>query len=85
MASVEASLDPRTVATLREWRKAQLEERMAWGSAWTDSGYVFTNEDGSPIYPDRLSKVFRPTGRLLGAAEDQAARLAPQLRLGLPD
>jgi integrase len=27
------ALDPRTVAALRGWRAAQLEERLAWGAA----------------------------------------------------
>lgn len=52
------SLGTFTVEALREWRRQQLEERMAWGPAWVDSGYVFTWEDGEPIHPDRISKVF---------------------------
>jgi len=52
------ALDPRTVAALRSWRAAQLEERLAWGSAWTDSGLVFTREDGMPMHPEWLSDAF---------------------------
>lgn len=51
-------LDPRTVTELRRWRKAQIEERLAWGAGWTDSGYVFTNEDGTPIHPHRVADAF---------------------------
>ncbi len=44
-------IDQDTAAELLAWRKAQLAERMAWGSAWTDSGRVFTREDGTPLRP----------------------------------
>jgi integrase len=39
----------RVTAALRAWRKAQLQERLAWGEAWTDTGLVFTREDGMPV------------------------------------
>ena len=48
-------LDEATVASLRRWRRNQLEDRMAWGEAWADSGYVFTREDGTPLHPDYLA------------------------------
>jgi len=51
-------IDHGTVAVLRAWRKAQLEERLAWGSAWTDSGRVFTREDGTPLRPAWISVRF---------------------------
>ena len=54
----QISLDAGTVAALREWRKRNLEERMAAGEAWDDSPYVFVDELGRPIHPDRVSKVF---------------------------
>ncbi|HZQ79892.1 MAG TPA: site-specific integrase [Acidimicrobiia bacterium] len=53
------ALDPATVAVLREHRARQLEERLAWGPAWTDTGLVFTREDGTEIHPQRLSQYFR--------------------------
>jgi integrase len=59
-------LGRRTVATLRAWRKAQLEERLSWGEAWSDTGYVFTREDGAPVHPDRFSKLFARTIREAG-------------------
>jgi integrase len=46
------ALDPRSVAALRSWRAAHAAERLAWGAGWTDSGLVFTREDGTPIHPD---------------------------------
>jgi integrase len=52
------ALDPGTVRVLHDWRKRQLEERMAWGPAWTDTGRVFTREDGSDLHPERVSELF---------------------------
>lgn len=52
------ALDPRTVAVLREHRKRQIEERLAAGPAYAPGELVFTTEDGSPVHPDRLSKMF---------------------------
>lgn len=54
----QLALDPATVAALREHRKRQLEERMAWGPAWQDSGLVFTREDGSLIHPEAFADQF---------------------------
>jgi integrase len=62
----EIGLDAGTVAVLKEWRKGQLEDRLKWGPAWVDSGYIFTKEDGSPLHPDRVSKIFN---QLVAAAE----------------
>lgn len=53
------ALDPDTVAALREHRRHQLEERMAWGAAWTDSGRVFTREDGVELHPETLTDKFQ--------------------------
>lgn len=50
--------DEATAAVLKTWRKAQLEERVAWGEAWTDSGRVFTYEDGRPLRPAYVSQRF---------------------------
>lgn len=52
------ALDVETVQVLRAWRAAQLRERLEWGPAWTDSGLVFTREDGVGLHPDRISKLF---------------------------
>lgn len=52
------ALDAGTVGVLREHRKAQLAERLALGPAWDDHGLVFTREDGAPVHPDRVSKLF---------------------------
>ena len=44
---------------LRVHRKAQLAERLALGPAYQDEGLVFAREDGAPMHPDRVSKLFR--------------------------
>ena len=54
----QVPIDEETVNVLKAWRKAQLAERMAWGSAWTDSGRVFTREDGTPLRPAWISVRF---------------------------
>jgi integrase len=52
------ALDPGTVTVLREHRRRQLEERLAWGSVWRDNGLVFCREDGSPVHPDGFTRRF---------------------------
>ena len=53
------SLDPATVATLKAHWSRQLEERLAWGPAWHESGLVFTKEDGTLIHPQSASDAFQ--------------------------
>lgn len=52
------ALDTDTVLALREWRTAQIAERLAAGPAWQDTGYLFTRDDGRPIHPDTFSYWF---------------------------
>ncbi|MEU7574065.1 site-specific integrase [Micromonospora sp. NPDC049240] len=52
-------LFPDTAAVLRHWRAQQNRERLAWGPAWNDGGWVFTHEDGQPLYPDTVGRTFR--------------------------
>jgi integrase len=40
-----------TAAALREHRRRQAAERLAAGSLWQDSGWVFTIQDGRPLHP----------------------------------
>jgi hypothetical protein len=58
------------VAVLRRWAKAQSPERLAWGAAYTDSGYVFTAEDGRPLHADHAANRF---ARLVKAAGVRSA------------
>ncbi|WP_431924403.1 site-specific integrase [Nonomuraea jabiensis] len=52
------ALDMVTVAVLRAHKVRQNEERLAWGSAWTDSGRIFTRQDGRSLPPDWVSERF---------------------------
>jgi integrase len=52
------ALDPQTVGVLRAHRKRQVAEQLALGPAYQDRGLVFCREDGTPIHPDRASKLF---------------------------
>jgi len=59
-------LDPGLVSVLRAHRKRQLAERLAWGPASTDTGYVFTREDGEPYHPEHVSDRFETLARGAG-------------------
>lgn len=55
-------IDSGTVSVLREHRERQLAERSARleaGLPWTDTGKVFTAEDGNWLHPDVVSKTFK--------------------------
>jgi integrase len=53
------TFDGGTGAVLARHRAEQQAEREAWGDAWTDTGLVFTAEDGSPLDPDYVSRHFQ--------------------------
>jgi hypothetical protein len=66
------ALDTATVEVLRLHRARQHAEQQAWGEAWTDNGMVFTAEDGSPLIPDQVSRLF---ARLIKEADLPPIRL----------
>ncbi len=82
-------VDAGTLGVLKEWRKTQLEERMEWGSIWTDTGFVFTRENGTPWHPDRISKLFEETVVRVQKSQreeaertgDKDAKILPRIRL----
>jgi integrase len=51
-------IDKGTAAALERWQGQQMVERLEWGDGWTDSGRVFTKEDGTPLRPGWLSTRF---------------------------
>jgi integrase len=53
------AIPPLCVEALRRRRQAQRLERVAAGPRWTDTGYVFTTEIGTPIDPDNLKYAWR--------------------------
>src|SRR6266571_1407258 len=60
------ALDPATVAALKAHRPRQLEERLACGEGWQDHGLVFTREDGTPLRPTQLTRMFARLAREAG-------------------
>jgi integrase len=65
-------LHPELVKILKAHKKRQTSERLEMGSAWTDSGLVFTQASGKPIDPARDSAAWR---RLMVAAKVPPVRL----------
>ena len=59
-------LDQDTAQVLAKWHERQLFERLEWGEAWTDSGRVFTREDGQPLRPAHVSEHFGVLARQAG-------------------
>lgn len=51
-------LDERTIAVLRSWRRAQLQERLACGLPREEDGVVFATAEGKPTHPDLFSQIF---------------------------
>lgn len=52
-------LDRATVQVLASWRVTQIEDRLAAGESWEDSGLVFTQTTGAGMHPERVSRRFR--------------------------
>jgi len=52
------TLDPATLAALKEHRTRQLEQRLAIGPQWTDYDLVFTGLNGNWIHPRNLARAF---------------------------
>ena len=52
------ALDHTTVAALRTHRDRQRAEAARFGPGYRASGYVFTNLNGHPMAPDRLTRTF---------------------------
>lgn len=51
-------LPPPVTGPLRDWRKQQAADRLAWAQDWPGSGLVFTRPDGSPVPGQWLSVRF---------------------------
>lgn len=60
------SLDSVTLDVLRAHRERQELERKDVGSAWHDTGLVFTREDGTALHPDGYSHMFTGLVRKAG-------------------
>jgi integrase len=53
------SVGPGVIGAFREVARRQADAMAKAGEAWTDTGFVFTNEGGLPITPSVASKAFR--------------------------
>src|SRR3990172_6582554 len=62
----QISITGEVIDVLRLVRRRQIEQRLASGSAWHQSGFVFTDTSGNPIDPDRVTKEFVRLARLAG-------------------
>ena len=60
------ALDTDTIAVLQEHRARQRAEQRRWGSAWQDTGLVFTGEDGGPLWPNHVSNHFQDLAQQAG-------------------
>jgi hypothetical protein len=60
------AIDADTVTVMRGWRRTQLAEQLHMGELWTDTGLVFTLEDGTGYHPDRLTDIFEWEAFLAG-------------------
>jgi len=52
------ALDAETVEALKQQAARQLADEELWREAWTDSGYVFTKENGESLHPQTVSRSF---------------------------
>ncbi|MFB7338558.1 tyrosine-type recombinase/integrase [Streptomyces hydrogenans] len=59
------ALDDDTVDVLKRHRERQEADRAEWGSAWVNTGLVFTQEDGSWLHPGKVTDLFE---RLVAAS-----------------
>ena len=55
-----------TISALFAHKEKQDMERSWLGSAWQETGYIFTQADGTPIYPTTPSQIFEKFVKELG-------------------
>ena len=53
------ALDPETIEALKRQAAQQLADQLEKGDKWSDSGLVFTKEDGEAWHPEVVSRFFR--------------------------
>lgn len=54
----QVTLDQHTIKQLAAHRARHNQERLAAGDTWNDTGFVFTQEDGTPLAPMAVSEQF---------------------------
>jgi len=68
----QIALDAGTVEAFKAQAQQQLADQDNAEVAWTDSGYVFTRDDGQPLHPQSVSRAFE---RAIAAAKLPRIRL----------
>jgi integrase len=64
---------------LRKWKRTQAAERLAVGPEWTDHGFVFTTQTGSPLQNGNVwTGPFRRVMREAGLGETGATPAKPR-------
>lgn len=54
-------LTPSIMELLNEYRQWQLEfQKLKYGEYFNDEGYIFTQDNGKPIHPDNIDRLFNP-------------------------
>lgn len=59
------ALDDDTIDVLKRYRERQDQDREKWGTAWAETGHVFTQEDGSWLHSGKVADLFE---RLVAAS-----------------
>ena len=82
-------LDEATLGALLSHQRRQGQQRDEWGTAWVDSGHVFTKEDGSALHPETVSQRFRELSDAAGLRPVRLRDLrhgqaSPMLAAGVP-
>lgn len=82
-------VDADTMELLKAHRKRQIQERMAVGECWTDTGYVFVRESGLPIDVQTPTHLFRKLSKTAGLKlirlhDLRHLHATELLRLGIP-
>ena len=53
------ALDPETVKALKSLKAIQASEKLAWGAAYKGEDLIFVKEDGSPVHPRVITRMFQ--------------------------
>ncbi len=74
----QIALDGATVSALREWRRTQVSERLAFGEGWRKNArdFVFTRADGTILHPENVSKQFQRHAEVAGLPRIRRQRAA---------
>jgi integrase len=78
------SLDPETMAILREHRGRQRAEQEIAGEAWVDGDYVFTTGLGRPVPPDTVTNLMAVLIRQFNEPAIPGTRRTPRQELPRP-